>query len=213
MRAATQVSGRPMQFGPRSAVTGFLARTLLWFAAALTLWYLARDWVVVPPAWLAEHAMLRAFPEWVRGADLAGQMQTLQTSLTVVAPDGRIGEATVEAGLLKYCYGTALFVALLLASWPHGVGWKLPLGIAALVPFQAFSICADWLLHVATRLGPSTAVQTGFGPVTTNLIGAAYQLGFLMLPTLVPVLLWLALDRKLVATVLLEGALSGFRAR
>ena len=43
----------------------------------------------------------------------------------------------------------------------------------------------------------------------TNLIAAGYQFGFLILPTLVPVLLWLAFDRRVLASAMIEGALAG----
>lgn len=196
-----------------SSIGAFLARALGFFALALAGWYLARDWVVAPPAWLAEFAMHTLFPDWVRGTERAGDVQTLVTALSVVAADGRIGELAVDAKLFKYCCGAPLLVALLLASRPRGWAWKLPLGLLVLVPFQAFSVCAEWLLHVAVLSGPVPARQAGFGAVAANLIGAAYQLGFLVLPTLAPVLVWLALDRKVVATVLLEGALAGYRPR
>ncbi|MEO8247856.1 MAG: exosortase H-associated membrane protein [Burkholderiales bacterium] len=209
-----------MSRAPRNAqrraigsIGGFFARVLLFFAIALALWYAARQWVVLPPAWLAEHVMGWAFPHWVRGAEAAGDVQTLITALTVAAPDGRIGEVTVEAGALKYAYGAPLLAALLFATWPRGLAWKLPLGLLLLFPFQAWGICAEWLVHVAVQLGPAVADQAGFGAFATNLIGAGYQLGFLILPSLTPVLIWLVLDRRLVATVLLEGALSGYEAR
>ena len=197
-----------MQRARLSSVGGFFARTLVFFALALALWYLARHWVVLPAAWLGDHAMQLAFPGWVRGTERAGDALTLLTRLAMVAPDGRVGEIALDVRMLKYCYGTPLLAALMIASWPRGWWWKLLLGLMALVPFQAWGLCAEWLLQVALFSGPAPTLQAGFGPVAANLIGAAYQLGFLMFPTLVPVLVWLAFDRKQIATALLDGALS-----
>ena len=194
-----------------SSVGGFFARTLLLFALALALWWLARDWVVLPAAWVAEHAMQLAFSGWVRGTERSADTLTLLTRLAMVAPDGRVGEIALDVRLLKYCYGTPLLAALMIASWPRGGWWKLLLGFVALVPFQAWGMAAEWLLQVALYSGPAPAAQAGFGPVAANVIGAAYQLGFLMFPTLAPVLIWLAFDRKQIATVLLDGALSARR--
>lgn len=197
-----------MQFARFSSVGGFFARTLVLFVLALAGWYLARDWVVLPAAWIAEHLMQLAFPAWVRGTERAGDALTLLTRLAMVAPDGRVGEIALDVRMLKYCYGMPLLAALVIASWPRGWWWKLLLGLAVLVPFQAWGICAEWLLQVALYSGPAPARQAGFGPVSANLIGAGYQLGFLMFPTLAPVLVWLAFDRKQLATALLDGALS-----
>ena len=58
-----------------SSVVAFLARTLAFFALTLAVWYLARDWVVAPPAWLAEFAMRTLFSGWVRGTERAGDVQ------------------------------------------------------------------------------------------------------------------------------------------
>ena len=38
---------------PRSVIVGFFVRTFLWFIPLLALWYWARDYVVMPVAWLA----------------------------------------------------------------------------------------------------------------------------------------------------------------
>ena len=85
----------------------------------------------------------------------------------------------------------------------------MPAGLLALVPFQAWGICLTWLLQVAVVAGEQTRGQTRFGPWAGNLIAAGYQLGFLILPTLVPVLLWLAADRRVLAGAMIEGALAG----
>jgi hypothetical protein len=81
--------------------------------------------------------------------------------------------------------------------------------LLALLPFQAWGICFTWLLQVAVVAGNQTRGQTHLGPWETNLIAAGYQFGFLILPTLVPVALWLAFDRRVLANAMIEGALAG----
>ena len=113
-----------------------------------------------------------------------------------------------EVNGLVYAYGAPLLAALLLASRPAHWWWKLPAGLLALLPFQAWGICFTWLLQVAVVAGEQTRSQTRFGPWEANLVAAGYQLGFLILPTLVPVLLWLAFDRRVLAGAMIEGALA-----
>jgi len=93
----------------------------------------------------------------------------------------------------------------------RGWWWKIPLAALALMPFQALSVCFTWLMQVAVLAGEQTAGQTGFGAWQRNLFAAGYQLGFLLLPTLMPVLVWLALDRRLIAAVLIESAVDAGR--
>ncbi|WP_398312682.1 exosortase H-associated membrane protein [Zoogloea sp.] len=192
-----------------SLIGGFFLRTLLLLVPMLVLWYWAREWVVAPSVWLAGKALQFQFPSWVLGIEKEGAHHTLLTNLRVLAQGGRIGELAPEIRALTYCYGSALLPALLLGSQARKLWWKLPTGLALLIPFQAWSIAFAWLLQVAVQAGPQVAGEAGFSSLGTNLVAAGYQFGFLIFPALAPVLVWLALDRRLVATVLLEGSLSG----
>ena len=187
---------------------GFFAAALLWLAVALAVWYPLRHTMVRPAGWLAGQVMTAAFPRWATGVLLEGNRQVLVTRLTVWSPDYRIGELAPEANGLSYAYGAPLLAALLLAARTRRWWWKLPAGLLALVPFQAWGICFSWLLQVAVVAADQTRAQTQFGPWHTNLIAAGFQLGFLILPTLAPVLLWLAFDRSVMAGAMIEGALA-----
>jgi len=186
----------------------FSASALLWLAFTLAIWYPLREWMLLPAGWVAKQIMTTAFPSWVAGAELEGSTQVLLTHLRVWAGGGRVGELAPEAHGLVYAYGAPLLAALLLASRTRALWWKLPVGLLALVPFQAWGICFAWLMQVAAIAGNETGDQTGFGPWATNLIALGYQLGFLILPTLVPVLVWFAFERRVLADALIEGALT-----
>lgn len=201
-----------MRFRSASVIGGFFLRTLLWLVPLLAAWYAAREWLAVPVAWLAEQAMRGFFGYWVTGSTLEGATQTLSTALEVRSPDGRIGELAPTASILSYAYGTPFAAALLLAVEVRNSWWKVPLVVLALMPFQAASVCFTWLMQVAVLAGEQTASQTGFDAWDRNFFAAAYQLGFLLLPTLMPVLLWLALDRRLIAAVLIESAMAADEA-
>ena len=193
---------------PLSLIGSFFLRVLTWLIPLLLLWYVGRHWMVKPPAWVAEKAMLGFFHYWVTGSEMDGTTQTLLSELHVHSPDGRVGELTPTVNILSYAYGTPLALALLLATRLRGFWWKVPSAIVMLIPFQAASICFTWLMQVAVLAGAETTSQTGFSALQVNLIAAAYQLGFLLLPTLIPVLVWLSLDRSLIAAIMIDGALS-----
>ena len=194
---------------PRSVIGGFFVRALLWLVPALALWYWARDYVVMPVAWLAENLMRYFFPGWVSGSELSGISQTLLTRLTVPSVSGQIAELTFEVSVLTYCYGLPLLLALFLAVRAKGLWWKLPVCAVGLLPFQAWGVCFAWLLQVAVQSGHYTRSTTYFTDWDVNLIGLGNQIGFLLLPTLVPMLMWLYLERSFVITVAVEGAMEG----
>lgn len=193
----------------RSVIGGFFLRTFLWLTPALALWYWARDYVVIPVAWLAEALMRFFFPGWVSGTELAGIHLTLITRLAVPHESGRMADLTPEVSVLTYCYGLPLLLALFLGVRAKGLWWKLPVCAVGLLPFQAWGVCFAWLVPIAVEAGQFTRSTTYFNSWEVNLIGLGYQLGFLLLPTLVPMLMWLYLERSFVVTVAMEGAMEG----
>lgn len=198
-----------MRFNNSGVIAIFFVRALLSLLPLLALWYWARDWVVKPVAWLAEQAMLFFFSRWVLGSELHGVNQVLLTVLTVPHASGRTADLTPEVVVLTYCYGLPLLVALFFAARAKGLWWKLPLGAITLLPFQAWGVCFSWLLQVGLQTGEYTRSKTYFTAWDQNLIALGYQFGFLLMPTLVPLLLWLFFERRFVITVAVEGTMQG----
>jgi hypothetical protein len=62
---------------------------------------------------------------------------------------------------------------------------------------------------VGVQAGEYTRAKTYFSVWDQNLIALGYQFGFLLLPTLAPLLLWLFFERRFVITVAVEGAMQG----
>ena len=192
-----------------SVVGGFFLRTLIALVPALALWYWARESVVRPAAWLSERAMLYFFPGWVYEAELDGTILSLLTTIRITDASGRIGELSPEVDVLMYCYGLPMLAALILGAKARGWWWKIPFGALVLIPFQAWGVCMHWLVQVGVHFGPVSVTTTGFSSFQINAFALGYQLGYLILPTLVPVLLWLALERRFLTTVAVEAALEG----
>src|SRR5256885_2340348 len=93
---------------------------------------------------------------------------------------------------------------MLLAAWGPGRWWRILVGYVALLPLQTFSVVSQVLMQLclAARLDLNVlGIQTW----QLEAIVYAYQMGGLMVPTLCPVLLWLALDMGFVRRVLLPA--------
>src|SRR5690606_37893826 len=151
---------------------------------SLALWFWARDWVVQPVAWLAERVLMFFFPSWIYGSELEGTTQALLTTIRVPQRSGAIAELVPEVNVLLYCYGLPMLVALLAASLSRGWWWKIPLGAIILWPVQAWGVVFDFLIQVGAHHGQLSAPVTGFTLMQVNAFGIAYQLGYLVLPTL-----------------------------
>lgn len=189
-----------------NAISQIFARTLLWLIPLLAIWYAARQYVVIAPAWLAKAVMTTLYPFWVYGAELHGTTQILVTSLVIPAAGGRLAQMTPQSNVLALAYGTPLLIALLLAARSNGLWWKVPVGILVLVPFQTWGICFQWLERVIMLSGKAATAQTHFDYFDGNLILICKQIGILVLPSLSPVIVWLVMERESVRQAVVEGA-------
>jgi hypothetical protein len=191
-----------------SLVGLFLLKAIGWFVACLFVWYQLGSWVTLPVALMAKAVVATVFPAWAQGVEQSGATLTLLTSLQVSGmaglSAGQIAVFSPEVGFLKYGYGLPLLMALLFASNAKRVVIKAGLGALVLLPFQLWGVCFDWLKQLAIEAGAAS-----FSPFAREVIAFGYQFGNLVLPALVPVLLWMAMNRRFLTTFVLEAALEG----
>ncbi|MDR0479757.1 MAG: hypothetical protein LBH31_08185 [Burkholderiaceae bacterium] len=200
----------------RSTLIGrFLLLSIVCLIVLLPLWYWSAAWFAAPPLWLAGTAMKAFFP-WTESWTLHGVTATLNTLVQVRVPSSHgdaLGELSSDVSYPSYGYGLVLLWAMLIAArlvartpywWLKGL-----LGSALLIPVQAWGICFEWLRDVALLSGPSGAAYLGYSAWANNAIAYGYQLGLLMLPPVVPILLWLLFNKRFVAALWLEAALAG----
>lgn len=195
-----------------SLVGLFLLKAIAAFVAGLLVWYQLGDWLTLPIGLLAKAAVALLFPAWAEGVEQSGALLTLLTSLEVSGvagvPPGQIALLSPEVGSLKYAYGLPLLIALLLASDAQHKWRKMAIGALALLPFQVWGVCFDWLKQVALGAGAG-----GFSPWAREAIAFAYQFGYLVLPALLPVMLWALMDRRFLTTFVVEATLDGDAAQ
>jgi hypothetical protein len=203
---------------PLSLVGRFLLGSLFWLFALMLPWYYVASFLAVPAVTLASEIMRLLFP-WVEGVELTGTVATLLTQVSVLIPQGNrnvVGYISPDGNYLVFGYGTVLFWALMLASKPTRLGLKLLVGSVALIPVQAWGLCFQWLKGVAFNGGLRAQQYTGLQGWELEGIAYGYQFGVLILTPLVPVLLWVLMNRSFIArlwvAMTLRGALDGYPA-
>jgi len=182
------------------ALGGFVLRTLLWLPPCFGAWYWTARYHAAVVASLA-HLLVDAFQSGV----LAGVEQPVLdlvfvTRIMVHPSAGETGVLVPEVNPLLYTYGLAFFAAIMLAS--RAKAWKLLAGALVLLPFQAWGVAFDFLAQVGVRLGPEIATQTGLSAGQREVVALGYQLGSLIFPTLVPVILWAAFNKRFIEGLL-----------
>ena len=189
-----------------SPLVTFVLSAFGWIIVLTALWSQVSPWTSYPVGVLSHIALEQGAPIWVRKVQLTPGNMEVETSVAVpiAQAGGRLGEITIDASPGRYAYGLPILLALLLAARGKGRWQKALAGYVLLLPAQAFSVSFYVLMQVVL------AAQTNIRWLRVSqwqmeAIVYGYQLGALVLPTLVPIMLWLWLDRRFVEDVLVRG--------
>jgi hypothetical protein len=175
----------------------FVLRVVAWLPLTFAVWYLAAPLLVWPDALLAE-LFTRSVFNWVKSVEQAGPLITFVTSLKpadAANPAGLKAVLSVESNVLLFSFGLPMFAALILAAREQHRLRMLLIGYVVLLPFQTFSIVADFLKNAAILAGPAVAAQTNLSAWQRELIAFCYQFGTLILPTVAPAIVWVLMHR------------------
>lgn len=189
-----------------SPSTVFVLSAFGWIVALTLLWSQVAAWTSYPVGGLSQIALERGVPTWVRQVHLSPGSMEVDTSVAVPVAEagGRLGEVAIDANPMRYAYGLPIFLALLLAARGKGRAVRAVAGYLLLLPVQAFSLTFYVLMQLISTAQFNIRILW-ISQWQMDLIVYAYQLGSLVLPTLVPILLWLWMDRKFVSDVLIRG--------
>ena len=212
----------------------FALKAVLWLPLAFVIWFVLAPLWILPALLLAKQVLLGVwgglFTAVARGGDLldatghvighADYLVSLSTSVAVTVPAGPGGPGGV--GLLEptinpmvYAYSLPLFAGLAMAT-PLTVRRRVAqLAVAFLVIWlsQAFGIVAESLKTLAFDAGDSGAAAIARAGLAPNAIALAYQFGYLILPAVTPVALWIGLNRAFIALLTGAGGEPGDPAR
>jgi hypothetical protein len=207
----------------------FLLQAVLWLPLAFFLWYVLRSAVVWPATRLAGWALSSWMPElYARVGQEYAHFNYIALANVAGVPGlpGSEIAVTLQANALMYCYGLAVLVGLVMAT---PLDWKrtfaqLGAGLLVLVPTQAFSLMGDALKTVAYDFVPavSSGLQEEFPQAAAAAgakaavaakavlaahglgaegIGLWYQFGYLILPPIVPVVIWILFNRRFIESL------------
>lgn len=194
-----------MRLERRKALALF-GRALLWLPLCLAAWYFAS----VPISWVGATLARPAINAAAGKIDaMKLEAATVTYSVRLVEPGYQRGRAPLEAVVdvevkpRLYTFGLPFFLALALAARESRRVSAILAGTAVLAVVPAWGIAFDAL----RQLGAAAAVAPflAWPGWTREGIALGYQLGSLLLPTLVPIALWLAAARAFWAAPEPEG--------
>ncbi len=178
----------------------FLLRTLLWLPICFGVWYYLATLLILPVTLLLNLTLPTLWPEALTTLEQQGHTLDVVTRLTLAevglpSPHGRPGLVVFTVNPLAYAYCLPLLAALTLAAPGPGRDSRLLMGAAALLPIIALGVATAILKTLAFELGPTGPARLGLEGWEPELVALAYQFGYLTLPAIAPVILWLWLHR------------------
>ncbi len=179
-------------------VKGFLIRVLIWLPIMFVLWYFLTPAIVYLVSLLSKTVL-----SFVAGKAVVGveQHEHVMHIVTNFAKDAtNTARLTFVVDVMKYAYGLALFPAMVLAT-PKS--WKdkfqdLYIGILVIFFIILWGVTFDTMLTLVFKLGGGIGEAMGTTAFTREVIALGYQLGYLILPAITPIILWFAMNQDLV---------------
>ncbi|TVS11415.1 MAG: hypothetical protein EA419_08110 [Wenzhouxiangella sp.] len=182
----------------------------LYLPMGFFLWFFAASLLMFPTARLADLLLTGIYGEVFEQIVQLGFQLEIQTSVVLERQvEDRSVAVNVFVNPMIYAWGMALLFGLIMAT-PLSVKKRL---LQMLIGFVVVTLVTTWgvfweaLVDLAFRSGPEAgAAARGLG-VNMNLIALFYQLGYLMLPAVVPVATWILMNRRFIEDDILQRRL------
>lgn len=181
-----------------SPLRQFVLAAALWLPACFTLWALFDGAIVWPIARLTDLVLSGAFGELITRVDQLGSVLEIETTLQAAAgPGERVGVLVLECRPLVYAWCVALFAGLVMATPLERRQSLLQLlvGVPVLLLTSAWGAVFDVLKLLTFDAGPLGAAAVARLGMAPDAVALGYQFGYLILPAVTPVALWVLLNR------------------
>lgn len=189
-----------MQLSP---LRQFLLAALLWLPASFFLWAVFASPVVWPVARLADLVLTGWLPEVISG--VLHNVARLEVETRLLTGTGaQAGLIVLEVNPLIYAWCLPLFAGLVMAT-PISARARL---LQFAVGLPVLWLVASWgavfdtlklLMFDAGPLGHGALAARGLSP---DAIALGYQFGYLILPAVTPVALWILMNRTFLESLL-----------
>jgi hypothetical protein len=178
------------------SVKGFLLKILIWLPITFVAWYFLTPVILYILSFLVKAPLTLLVGQAVIDVEVYERVLHIVTPFGAGTPNEvNKGQLVFAINAMKYGYGIALFIAMLLST-PDKISNKLQnlyIGILILLIVQVWGVTFDTLQTLTFKLGIGIAETLGTTEFTRELIALGYQFGYLILPAITPILLWFAM--------------------
>jgi len=190
----------------KTKIKQLLVAAVLFLPLSFFVWFYSATLLVLPVHWLAEWVLTHWQPDLFKEITQNYYLLNVQT---LIFPDqefsqgaGKLAVLEVTANPMIYGYGLAVFAGLVMAR--PDLTWKqrlrqLLLGYVVVVLIQTWGVIWDVFKNLFFSAGPDAqkaVLEIGIDP---NLIALFYQTGYLIFPAVIPVMVWIVLNRDFIS--------------
>jgi len=174
----------------------FLVRVLCLFVLFLWGFFHLSPFVLPVLAKAVNVVLLQLFPQFIESIQVHTNVFEVLTRFSVEG--NATGQLAFDINPLKYTYGLPLFLALSLASLGKCSDKFFGLAVALILitVAQVWGLCFDIIRHLLFEFNGVYAAYFKFSSITQNMISLGSQLGFLLMPALVPIVLWAVIEKQ-----------------
>jgi len=180
-----------------SPLRQFLLAALLWLPACFFLWAVLASAVVWPAVRVGGWLLTTQVSQAVESIMQVGAFAEISTRL-ITQVDGRAAQLVLTSNPLIYAWCLPLFAGLVMAT-PITAGKRLKqfaIGLPILWLVASWGLFFDVLKLIMFNAGPMGMAVLQQAGWNADAVALGYQFGYLILPTVVPVTLWIVLNRQ-----------------
>ena len=182
----------------------------LYLPMGFFLWFFAASLLMLPTARLADLLLTGIFGQVFEQVLQLGFQLEVQTSVILQKQvEGRTAAVNLYINPMIYAWGMALLFGLIMAT-PLSVKRRLlqmSIGFVVVTLVTTWGVFWEALTNLAFRSGPEAGAAAAALGLDMNMIALFYQLGYLMLPAVVPLATWILMNRTFIENDILQRPL------
>ena len=186
--------------GSNGSLKTFMLNVVLWLPLGFFLWFYLSAVLVIPVEWMLRALLIGGYSEYFE--ELTREQYLLLPGPVLTLPEGR-AVVSFPVNPMVYGYGLPLIGALIMST-PISVKRRL---VQLLVGFLAIFLVQSWGSFWETFRTLAFVLEHGrplvdAAGISATLIALCYQFGYLILPSVVPIALWIALNRSFIESLI-----------
>ncbi|HET6632991.1 MAG TPA: exosortase H-associated membrane protein [Rhodanobacteraceae bacterium] len=181
----------------------FLLSAVLWLPLAFIGWAVLAPTLAIVPGLAVRWLLTGAWPELFSSVVRHGATLEVGTALMVGGPGKALGQLVFSLNTMMYGYSLPLLAALVLATpmapSRRALQWLAALPLLWLA--QVFGLASEGLRILVFNTGSQGAAAAAASGLSPNAVALAYQFGYLIMPAVLPVVLWVLMNRRFIESL------------